>query len=149
MVRKLFGLVSPRGDFELKTTLHGWGGVLQLMVDNQIAPSLRYFFFVVRILDRSVLQIFSLWFRVYLIVPSLRYFLYVACLLDSSVPQIFSLWFRVQQIAPSLRYFFSVPCILDSSVPYIFSLWFRLYQIASTPRGITLSEFVYIRQFRP
>ena len=30
MGRKLFGLVSPIGDFKLKTTLHGWvgGGLL-------------------------------------------------------------------------------------------------------------------------
>ena len=32
MGRTLFGLVSPRGDFKLKTTLHGW----QLMVDKNI-----------------------------------------------------------------------------------------------------------------
>ena len=25
---KMFGLVSPRGDFKLKTTLNGWGGGL-------------------------------------------------------------------------------------------------------------------------
>jgi len=28
MGRKLFGLVSPRGDLKLKTTLHGWAGGL-------------------------------------------------------------------------------------------------------------------------
>ena len=29
-----FGFSSPRGAFRLKTTLHGWGGVLKLMVDK-------------------------------------------------------------------------------------------------------------------
>jgi len=37
MVRKLFGLASPRGEFELKTTFHGWGGVLKLMVDKTVS----------------------------------------------------------------------------------------------------------------
>ena len=35
---KLFGLVSPRGDFKSKTTLHGWaGGGLVVNVDNIVA----------------------------------------------------------------------------------------------------------------
>ena len=40
MVRKLFGLVSPRGDFRLKATLHGWaGGGLVVMVDSSALVS--------------------------------------------------------------------------------------------------------------
>ena len=31
-----FGFSSPRGAFRLKTTLHGGGGVLMLMVDKNI-----------------------------------------------------------------------------------------------------------------
>ena len=42
MGQKLFGLVSPRGDFMLKTTLHGWAGGGLVVNGWQYMPTIKY-----------------------------------------------------------------------------------------------------------